>query len=68
MKKVLVAGIYSQQFIDSRFLFEHICAYTIKEKVDGSLNPSFEEQWNYKITRAHFDKERILVAENFHLV
>jgi hypothetical protein len=65
---VLVSGVASQQFIRSCFPFEHIYAYSMTEKVTGSLRLSFEEQWGYKTTRTHFDKERILAAENFHLV
>ena len=58
----------NEQFIDSRFPFEHIRAYTLKEKVTGSLRLTFEQHWGYKTAQTFFDKERILSAENFHLV
>ena len=64
-KKVPVARVASQQFIDISLSFKHIHVYSMKDKVTVSLVLSFEEQWGYKTARSPFDKERIQTKDKY---
>ena len=67
-KKVLIASLESDSFIDSRFPFERMRIEIDGEKVTGPVRAALELSWGTKEARELYHSKGILHREHFHLV